>query len=94
MVFILVPILTTEATEGTPTGTTDLLLAIDELLAIGLLVSSVVALVVATPIAWIGRTLAYFDQMKRLYGRDLDLIKDDSGAFCWAIRRRVATQGI
>ena len=88
MVFILVPILTPEATEGTPTGTTYLLLAI------GLLVSSVAALVVVTPIAWIGRTLAYFDQMKRLYGRDLDLIKDDSGAFCWAMRRRVATQGI
>ena len=94
LVFILVPILTPEATEGTPTGTTYLLVVIGELLAIGLLVSSVAALVVVTPIAWIGRTLAYVDEMKRLHGRDLDLIKDDSGAFCWAIRRRVATQGI
>ena len=94
LVFILVPILTPEATEGTPTGTTYLLVVIGQLLAIGLLVSSVAALVVVTPIAWIGRTLAYFDQVKRLKGRDLDLNKDDSGAFCWAIRRRVATQGI
>lgn len=55
------------------------------LLFIGLLVPSVAALVVVTPIAWIGRTLAYFDWIKRQYGSELDLIKDDSGAFCWAI---------
>ena len=54
----------------------------------GLFVPFGAALVVATPIAWIGRTLAYFDQMKRLNGRDLDLVNDDSGAFCWAVRRR------
>ena len=54
----------------------------------GLFVPFGAALVVATPIAWIGRTLAYFDQMKRLNGRELDLVKDDSGAFCWAVRLR------
>ena len=62
------------------------------LLSIGLLVVSVAALVVVTPIAWIGRTLAYFDWMKRLHGRyglEPERIKDDSGAFCWAIRRRL-----
>ena len=55
------------------------------LLFIGLLVPSVAALVVATPIAWVGRTLTYFDWMKGRYGGELELIRDDDGAFCWAI---------
>ena len=58
------------------------------LLFIGLLVPSVAALVVVTPIAWTGRTLAYFDLMKRRYGGELDLIRDVGGAFRWAIRSR------
>lgn len=58
------------------------------LLFIGLLVPSVAALVVVTPIAWIGRTLAYFDLMKGRYGGEPELIRDDGGAFRWATRRR------
>ena len=82
LVLILIPEWTEWTSVGTPTGTTYLLLFI------GLLVFSVAALVVVTPIAWIGRTLAYFDLMKRRYGGELELIRDDGGAFCWAIRRR------
>ena len=92
LVFILIHTLTPEWTEGTsmgtPTGTTYLLLFIGELLAIGLLVASLAALVVVTPIAWIGQTLAYFDLMKRQYVGELELIRDDGGAFRWAIRSR------
>ena len=59
------------------------------ILFIGVLPVFMAALVVTTPVAWIGRTLAYFDLMKSQYGRELDLIRDDSGAFRWAIRRRL-----
>ena len=59
------------------------------LLFISLLVPFVVILVVVTPLAWIGRTLSYFDLMKRQHGGGLKLIKDDSGAFCWATHRRL-----
>lgn len=58
------------------------------LLFLVLLAPFVATLVVVTPPVWIGRTLAYFDQMQRSHGRQLELIQEDGGAFCWVIRTR------